>query len=228
MSLPQTKLASCLGYAIRLSRKTGCPKDVTDQLQGALHHLVKYIEDTSHSIAAEPAVKRRKVISLQDCLESNFKVCHASCQTEGSVLDQEEVSALVTAMGEKNITMVNARVQQFRAEIQTEMARQTRQHNRMREALELSNAQLQKEVESLALSIRSKDAHISRLEAKLESVLSPRRHSAGPAGRYDGFDAPCETAPFLTVADAAILSMTSTHHFEAHGAFSDRAFLDCG
>ena len=53
-----TKLISCLGYSLRLAKRTQLPTEVTDRLQQALHHLLLFMEDNRSQQLVEREAKR--------------------------------------------------------------------------------------------------------------------------------------------------------------------------
>lgn len=216
MSPPLIKLGSCIGYAARLSRKIGAPREVSEHMQQALHYLTQFTKELNSPASAPPEPKRRKIISLSNCLRVETSACHQSCQTDQRLVEEEEVvaqvAALVADMNAKSFETVSGQVQEFHKEVSQMVARQAQQHADARVDMEHSVAQLQVEMDTLLATIRDKDREIARLKTDTTSasVMASRVSCPLPDAAEHG---PCETARFLTIADAARLSQASSFHF---------------
>eukprot|EP00434_Breviolum_minutum_P045702 symbB.v1.2.041033.t1/scaffold7761.1/size9445/1 len=204
MSPPLIKLGSCIGYTARLSRKIGAPREVSEHMQQALHYLTQFTKELKASAPPEP--KRRKIISLSNCLRVETSACHQSCQTDQHLVEEEEVvaqvAALVADMNAKSFETVSGQVQEFHKEVSQMVARQAQQHADARVDMEHSVAQLQVEMDTLLATIRDKDREIARLKTDTTSasVMASRVSCPLPDAAEHG---PCEAARFLTIADAA-------------------------
>ena len=132
MSPPLIKLGSCIGYAARLSRKIGAPREVSEHMQQALHYLTQFTKELNSPASAPPQPKRRKIISLSNCLGVETSACHQSCQTDQRLVEEEEVvaqvAALVADMNAKSFETVSGQVQEFHKEVSQMVVRQAQQH----------------------------------------------------------------------------------------------------
>ena len=211
MSPPLIKLGSCIGYAARLSRKMGAPREVSQHMQQALHYLTQFTKELNSPASAPPQPKRRRIIGLSNCLGVETSACHQSCQTDQRLVEEEEVVAQVAALV-ADMNAKSGQVQEFHKEVSQMVARQAQQHADARVDMEHSVAQLQVEMDSLLATIRDKDREIARLktDTTFASVMASRVSCPLPDAAEHG---PCEAARFLTIADAARLSQASSFHF---------------
>eukprot|EP00438_Fugacium_kawagutii_P006375 Skav218195 [mRNA] locus=scaffold2410:13355:14023:+ [translate_table: standard] len=216
MSQPPVNLVACIGYAVRLSRRMGSPKTVTDHLQQSLHHLLAHMEDATKQHVVEPEAKRRRVLNLESCLQLRAPVCHSSCQTDGDYVDQAALARLLAEAGAKNLDMMNRHVSEFRAEIKATVDCQVREHNDVLAAVASRNAKLHQEVAALKANLREHEDHIAHLEAGKQ----PIHLMAQCAPTRDGLeeaDLNCAHQCFLAEPDLLRLSQSSRFHCSVYG-----------
>ena len=80
-----SRLSSCIGFALRLSKKLGKSKQVSDHLQRALYYLLEDAADHQRQMLVEQ--KKRKVINLSDALPITLTY-DTGCQTH-EVFDRD-------------------------------------------------------------------------------------------------------------------------------------------
>eukprot|EP00438_Fugacium_kawagutii_P010960 Skav219577 [mRNA] locus=scaffold249:126418:127095:+ [translate_table: standard] len=225
MSSSLTRLTSCIGYAVRLSRKSGVPKDVSDHLQQALHHVKQYNSDISQPDLVELIAKRGRTINLSDCLQLPPVVSHSECQTDGRLIDEDMVAGLIKEMGEKNHAMMQRHVQTYLDDVSLTLASQAKQHAEMKRAMDARAAHLQAGLDTLLSTLRDGESQIAQLDIVLQSIqpLSPGTRWAVPPEV-----GPSERAPFLTRTDVAMLSQASSFHFHSCQGIPSAVCLDNG
>lgn len=191
-----------------------------------MHHLLLFMEDNRSQKLVEREAKRRRVLRLEGCLPLGRAVCHESCQTDSGHIDQAALAAILSETRAQTLGMMNRHVVEFRAEIREMVDRQACEYQKTLQSMEARNAQLQQEVDALAVDNHVLANHLAQLESK-QPFIPMTAPYAEPNGAQED-DRHCETGAFLTDADMVRLSQSSTFHFNSFGPGVDPHLLDCG
>lgn len=170
--------------------------------------------------------KQNEVLRLEGCLPLARAVCHESSQTDGNHIDQAGLAAILSETRAQTLGMMNRHDVEFRGEIREMVDRQACEYQKTLQSMEARSAQLQQEVDALAVDNHVLANHLAQLESK-QPFIPMTAPCAEPNGAQVD-DRPCETGAFLTAADMVRLSQSSTFHFNSFGPGVDPHLLDCG